>query len=144
MVRECLLSRTKLTAVLALCGKTLVIWLTASQGKGTSISDCDHCDIEEKNSLGHILKMCGGHMILAETAQAASKLGYTTLLEPHINTSKGLQKPDLVVYIAERNIAAVMDVTIYSENTEVNRAHINKVETYKRHPKIIEYVEALS
>ena len=58
--------------------------------------------------MGHFVKTCSRHMFLAETAKAASKLGYTTLLEPHIKTSEGLQKPNLVVYIAERNIAAVI------------------------------------
>ena len=69
-------------------------------------------------------------MFLAETAKAASKLGYTTFLEPHIKTSEGLQKPNLVVYIAERNIAAVMDVTFHSDNKKFNRAHF--IMSYKK------------
>ena len=148
-----LLSGAKFNAALALRGGTLPTRVRASRGRGTGIPDCDHCGVGQKESLGHIVQTCGRthgarvkrhDRVLAETAKAASKLGYTTLLEPHITTSEGMRKPDLVLFSEERKTAAVVDVTICSDNIEVNRAHFNKVETYERHPEITQYVQAIS
>ena len=148
-----LLSGAKFNAALALRGGTLPTRVRASRGRGVGVPDCDHCGVGHKESLGHILQTCGRthgarikrhDRVLAETSKALSKLGYTTLIEPHIQTESGLRKPDIVAYNVARGISAVIDVTICTDNIEVNRAHFKKVETYAQHPEITRYVEALS
>merc|ERR1711954_367729 len=88
-------------------------------------------------SLSHMVQKCprthGARVkrhdrVLSVAENELSKRGYTTLVEPHIQTSEGMRKPDLIVFSRERGIAAVIDVAICSDDYELNDAHFLKVE----------------
>ena len=148
-----MLSGAKYNAAIALRGATLPTRVRASRGRGTPLPNCDVCGPPEKESLSHMVQKCprthGARVkrhdrVLSVAENELSKRGYTTLVEPHIQTSEGMRKPDLIVFSRERGIAAVIDVAICSDDYELNDAHFLKVEKYSKHPEIKEYVSALS
>ena len=126
--------------------------IRAARGQGTPLRNCDVCGPPEKESLSHMVQKCprthGARVkrhdrVLSVEEKELSQKGYTTFVEPKIQTSEGMRKPDLIVFSEQRGIAAVIDVAICSDNVELNDAHFLKVEKYSKHPEIKEYVMAL-
>jgi hypothetical protein len=125
------------------------LWTAARGTRSSSGSPlCDCCGVYD--SLGHRMQVCSKtwamrisrhNFVVAKLQGILEKYGYVVHPEPHIPTSRGLRKPDLV---ASRNgTTLVIDGTIVSDNAVLDLEHQAKV-TKDDVLDIREYVAALT
>ena len=155
-----LMSGAKFCAAIGVRLGTLPTRLRASRGRGgLAAAGCDCCGPGVLESLSHILQVCPrthgvriarhDRVLDQATRILSGRLGFTTVSEPHYNTSLGLRKPDLVAY-KEGQVAAVLDATIcYDGGAEAggfdpDQPHHQKVAYYSQHPEIVNSVRNLS
>ena len=71
-------------------------------------------------------------------------MGYSTALEPHIETAAGLRKPDIVIHGPDKP-TVVLDVGICSDMyDDPNTPHMAKVEKYQQHQEVVASIEQLT
>lgn len=140
-----LMNGGKFNAALAVRAATLPTKLRASRGRPDADTSCDCCGPSRPERLSHILQECPRthgarcarhNRVLAEAEKAFSKLGYSTLVEPHFQTSQGLRKPDLLIHAPGKQ-TAILDVSIVSDNyDDPDKPHRDKVNKYSSCPEI--------
>ena len=106
---------------------------------------CDCCGAPTVEYLYHVLQTCprthGPRIarhdrILSEVEKMFTRLGYSTLVEPHFKTSQGLRKPDLVIY-GEGKPCFVLDVAVSADNLpDPDTRHWDKVRYYSQYEEI--------
>lgn len=99
---------------------------------------CDACGRVE--TLGHILQVCPRsaaartdrhNRVCDLLMRQLQREGFLVTQEPSIPTPAGLRRPDLIVY-KPGLIATVMDVTVVSDNANLDESHEKKVMYYDR------------
>ena len=107
----------------------------AARGGQRSSSACDACGRYE--SLAHILQSCPRthglrvqrHDILVQKLSVmAKRRGWTVIVEPHIRTSQGLRKPDLVLF--RQAECHVIDASVVADCGNLSDAYDAKVRYY--------------
>lgn len=74
-------------------------------------------------------RICRYNNIVSYIASTYKKEGRTVYTQPHIRTTKELQKPDLT--ISTNNTAYVIDAQIINDQYKLGTAHDNKARKYK-------------
>ena len=115
----------------------------AARGRPQRETKCKHCHAAYE-SLGHILLRCPfTHEERIQWHDTAVKLaryyfkreGFETVLKKNINTPSGLLKPDIIAW-REGACALVTDVTIVSDEEDLDQVHGLKSLKYVGYPEI--------
>ena len=134
-----LLDGHKFNAALGVRFNCLPTALRAARGRPNANSSCDCCGPGQLESLSHQLQSCprthGSRVkrhdrIVDQARRILSRLKYEVIVEPHIQTSDGLRKPDLVAH-APGKPTMVLDATVVSDMyDDPNEPHQGKVDKY--------------
>ena len=148
-----LMKGAKFNAALGIRLNTLPTRLRAARGRPEANNGCDCCGPGVLGSLSHELQVCprthGARVkrhdrVLDQSRRIFRRLGYSTVLEPHIDTAAGLRKPDIVIH-GPGKPTVVLDVGICSDMyDDPNTPHMVKVEKYEQHQEIKESIEQLT
>ena len=149
---ELLMSGAKFSAAIGVRLGTLPTRARSSRGRPGN-GWCDCCGSPVKENLYHVLQTCprthGPRIarhdrLLSEVCKMFTRLGYSTMVEPHFRTSQGLRKPDLVVY-GEGKPCVVLDVAVSSDKLdEPDQRHWDKVRYYSQYEEISTGIELIS
>ena len=106
------------------------------------------CIVPETNN--HVLQICPRthgvriarhNSILSYIGRNLRRQGFTVYDEPHITTSEGLRKPDIIAIMG--NLGLVIDAQVAGEQSDLERARTLKIQKYAGNPDIQRAIQDL-
>ena len=94
-----------------------------------------------KVRIGALVRIARHNSILSYIGRYLRRQGFTVYDEPHITTSKGLRKPDIITIMG--NLGLVIDAQVVGEQFDLERARTLKVQKYTGNPDVQRAIEDL-
>ncbi|CAL7932962.1 unnamed protein product [Xylocopa violacea] len=102
----------------------------------------------QPETLNHVLQICHRtsdarvrrhDALVAYVQRSLANQGYDAIKEPHINTSEGLRKPDIIATLGQT--AIVLDAQVVGEQVDLDAANANKVRYYESNKDVAEHIK---
>ena len=121
---------------------------TRARGRHGDRSCRAGCIVPETNnhvlqirSRTHGMRIARHNSILSYIGRNLRRQDFTVYNEPHITTSEGLRKPDIIAIMG--NLGLVIDAQVAGEQSDLERARTLKVQKYTGNPDIQRTIEDL-
>ncbi|CAL7932761.1 unnamed protein product [Xylocopa violacea] len=102
----------------------------------------------QPETLNHVLQICHRtsearvrrhDALVAYVQRSLANQGYDAIKEPHINTSEGLRKPDIIATLGQT--AIVLDAQVVGEQVDLDAANASKVRYYESNKDVAEHIK---